>query len=261
MKTALLLLLIAAPAAATPTEMVPAPTPAQDDGWVAREFELGATLFGLVNGSFLTEPSEADKYVVTPDGRRASGVPYPGFGGVGGGGGASIVGAWRGILGVELQLFDSLDQGSGDINNVEFTIGQTAWHLGLLMRVGLPTTHVRPYLFGGPEFVFPSEAELTFTKTQPQAVQDLVGATADDYIAWAMGIGAEFVLPGDYDLRIPLALRFVLNPTVSDIVEDRTVNDITCPSPSQPCRLNKQTFVSEWQYQVAVQLGFAWYFL
>lgn len=263
--TALSMTALASAAWATPAVAVPAEgtaAPADNTPLPAtagpREFEMGVGLFGMVNGSFFSELDDKDKVVRTPDGRQAV-VPYPGFGGVGGGGGLSVVGSWRGILGLELQLFNSLDQGSGDINNIEFTVSQSAWHIPILLRAALPAEHVRPYLYVGPEFVLPGTPEITVSSNAPPAFEDLVDAKADTYVAWTAGIGFEFMLPGDYDLRIPLSFGFTWNPSVGDTVDDRTETEVTC-QPNGGCMLVKQTYISEWQYQATAKLGFAWYF-
>lgn len=232
-----------------------------------REWEVGVTAFGLVNGSFLTEIDDNKKTASYDD--REYLVLYPGFGGVGGGGGISVVGMWRGIVGLELQLFGSVDKGDGSLqfNNIEldFTVGQTALHLPILLRAAVPVAPVRPFVFGGPEIVFPGEAEVTDKKYNFPNValfKPQPGAHADTYVAWAFGLGFEFMLPIDgVDLRIPLTLRGVLNPGAGDTGDDRL--KVVCDGGSSQCPpvFDELSFKTEWEWQADVTLGLAYYFL
>ena len=247
------LVALALPAAATPNKTVAyEPEPPAE-----RPFELGVSLYGLVMGSFLDEPQTKDKVITLDDGRRAQ-VLYPGFAGVGGGAGLSLVGMWRGIVGLELGVYNSVDHGTGEINNVEFTIGQSAWHIPLMLRVAVPAESVRPFLSLGIDFVLPGEAEVT--DVELPALADRLGAEADSYVAWTMGFGFEFRLPTEQDLRIPLAFRWNYH-SVGDTAEDRlgpfdcgTADLDFCANPKQ------QVFKTEWQHQVVASLGFGWYF-
>lgn len=214
-----------------------------------REWELGVSIFGLGNGSFLTEPSAADK----------GGLIYPGFGGAGGGGGLDFSAAWRGILGLDVGFYISSDRGEGSVNELNFTVGQTAMHIPIRLRVQLPTASgVRPYLFGGPDITVPlGDAELSSVDPALQAAIDAgnapkFGAKASTYVAWAVGLGFDFLIPVDgQDFRIPLTLRANLNPGVGPKAEDRL---------EKPFSQENYVFNTEWEVQAVATLGFAWYF-
>ncbi|MEZ4264963.1 MAG: hypothetical protein R3F39_01195 [Myxococcota bacterium] len=209
-----------------------------------REFELGVQLYGGPNGSFLDEPSEEKKRVPKDVGPS---VPYPGFAGVGGGGGLSVVGMWRGIVGLDLGFHVSLDQGHGKINGFRFDLSQTAVHIPILLRVAAPYDKVRPFLFVGPEIVVPTNPKVEVERNALTLEGD-----ADTYVAVAFGFGFDIRLPTDkIDIRVPLMLRGSYTPSVSGYVADRvtvTGNQFTALS-------------TTWQYQAMVTLGVAIYFL
>ncbi len=240
-----------------PEPGVPPAVPAEATDWegeISREWEVGVSALGFVNGSFLTELSEGDKVRTGPNGAQVRAL-YPGFGGVGGGGGLTVSGMWRGIVGLELGFFYSLDQGKGDLTldttKIDVTLSQEAFHLPIMVKVAAPVKPVRPFLFIGPEFVFPSEPEAESSLP----VTPAVAAVADNYLTLAFGFGFEFMLPVQgADVRIPLILRGAWNPSLGDSIDDRL--DTEGCSVTEPC-----PFVTEWEWQTEVALGVAYYFL
>jgi hypothetical protein len=247
------------PAAATAPHVEPATEgkrlTAKDGAVVAREWELGFSFYGLANGSFMTEPSDQDK--VNPDNNQA--LLYPGFGGASGGAGFNLVGSWRGIIGLELGMYFSADRGTGSIQDFDFTVGQTAFHLPVLLRIAAPLNKgVRPFLFGGPDFVFPGKAEVTNSAEELDRVsvngQPLqLNAHADSYMAWAAGFGLEFLLPLEgQDFRIPLTFRANLNPNTGVKAVDRL---------KAPVTQHSYDYNTEWEIQAVITLGFGWYFM
>lgn len=239
----------AAPPEATPPAGPDAMAPPGAGRVGPREWEIGVSVFGLGNGSFFTEPSTADK----------GGLFYPGFGGAGGGGGLDVSGAWRGILGLDLGFYISSDTGQGSLNDYEFTIGQTAMHIPIRVRVQLPSERgVRPYLFGGPDITVPlGDAEVSnIDPTLKSAIAagnaTKLGAKASTYVAWTVGLGFDFLIPIDgQDFRIPLTIRANLNPGVGAKAEDRL---------EKPISQENYVFNTEWEIQAVATLGFAWYF-
>lgn len=209
-----------------------------------REFELGVQLYGGPNGSFLDEPTEEKKRV--PKGIGGS-APYPGFAGVGGGAGLSVVGMWRGIVGLDIGFHVSLDQGHGDINGFRFDLSQTAVHVPILLRIAAPYDRVRPFLFVGPEIVVPLNP-----KVDVESHALTLAGEADTYLAVAFGLGFDIRLPTDaIDIRVPLMLRGSYTPSVSGYVADR----VTVTG-------NKYVALdTTWRYQAMVTLGVAIYFL
>ncbi len=211
-----------------------------------REFELGVQLYAGPNGSFLDEPSEEKKRVPKHIGPSAA---YPGFAGVGGGGGLSVVGMWRGIVGLDIGFHVSLDQGHGKINTVEFNLNQVAVHVPILLRVAAPYQTVRPFLFVGPEIVVPLNPKIDLDPDYANITHE---SSADTYVAVAFGFGFDIRLPTDkLDIRVPLMLRGSYTPSVSGYVADRlaiTGNQLVAID-------------TTWQYQAMVTLGVAIYFL
>ncbi|MCB9730067.1 MAG: hypothetical protein H6744_10365 [Deltaproteobacteria bacterium] len=210
-----------------------------------RDLELGVQLYGGPNGSFLDEPPASKKGI--PKG--TPGGLYPGFAGVGGGGGLSVVGMWRGIVGLDIGFHVSLDQGHGEINGIELNMNQVAVHVPILLRVAAPYRTVRPFLFVGPEIVAPLSPKIDLDPALPGAT---LASTADTYVAVAFGFGFDIRLPTDkLDVRIPLMLRGSYTPSVSDYVADRVT----------PGGVLYTAMDTTWQYQAMVTLGVAIYFL
>ncbi len=227
------------------TTAPPAAAPATES-----QVEIGVHAYGMAVGSFLTE-LDANKKVIMHNGVPLRTV-YPGFGGFSGGGGIAADVSYRGIIGLQLGLFGSVDEGEGSINDVDFVIGQTSIHLPILVKVSAPVPSVRPFAVIGPEFVFPGE-----TTASPATAGGVdVAAEAESYIALAFGFGFEFVLPvPDMDVRIPFTLRGAWNPSIEDEMSNRARFDIEGAN-----TLNAVVFKSEWEWQAVASLGVAFYF-
>ncbi len=223
---------------------------AKDGAVVSREWELGFSVYGMGNGSFMFEPDTADK----------EGLLYPGFGGASGGAGFNLMGSWRGIIGLEVGLMFSSERATGSIADMDFTVGQQALHVPVLLHFAIPLEKgVRPFVFGGPNFVFPGDAEVTEVDpglarvTSTSGAPLTLNAQADNYMTWAVGVGFEFLMPiENQDFRIPLTLRANLNPNSEDKARDKLV---------APVNGIDYTFKTEWDVQAMATLGFAWYFL
>ncbi len=246
-------LFTAGPAAAQFAE--PAPTPAApakpEPLFQAPEpetqWELGVGFLGQVGGSFSSDLNTKDE--ITEINGRPVQILYPGFAGVGGGGGLSLAASWRGILALELDVIYARDNGKGDIDGQEISLAQWALHLPVLFRLQLPAGMVRPFLMVGPDFVIPGDVE-----AESDFVAPVITGTADPYVALAFGLGFEFLLPVENaDLRIPFTLRGTYNPGLGDTIDDRA--DIDCVG--NACAV---AIKSEWQWQAAVTLGLAYYF-
>lgn len=230
-----------------------------------RHVEIGVTLLGFVNGSFLDEPSDKDKTATLSDGSEVV-LLYPGFGGVGGGGGLTVNAMWRGIVGLETGALFVFEQGAGTLNiggtlEVDYTLGQNAVHVPLLLKVAAPLQTMRPFGYFGIEWAFVSDAEVQKRDPDSAAASALVGVEADDYWLLAFGAGFEFMIPAGVDLRIPLTFRGAWNPNVGDKASDRmrTVPEDCGSRSTSPC--TQFVYSTEWQYQAAVSLGLAYYFM
>jgi len=225
-----------------------------------REWEVGASIFGFANGNFIQKPKGDDKD-----------EPYPGFAGFGGGGGVGFAAMWRGTVGLELQIIGSKEPAEGALNfdfgAVTLQLDQTSWHVPLTLKVAAPTKSVRPFLFVGPDFVFP-EASGTSDPANVRIIQEgpgqgtnplndgptaelKLGAHAENYTAWTFGFGFEFLLDlNGQDIRIPLVFRGSYNPDLPVKASERSRVTATA-----------KEYLSEWEWQAFVSLGVAYYFL
>ncbi len=230
-----------------------------DDSESSEAVMFGVGTLGALGGNFLDKPDDTHpKYQGVSVGIET----YPGFGGVSGGGGLMLEGRFIGLLGLEIDVLRSSDHGHGDltINGTKFsmTIGQSATHVPVLAKLVAPLPVLRPMVFVGPEFVFPSSAE---GKVDPVVVGfPQIAAKADRYTMVSFGLGMEFVLPvPSIDLRIPFTLRGGYNPSAGDTLDDRATHTITPVGP-HAVRIDKIEYKSEWRYQAHATLGVAAYF-
>jgi hypothetical protein len=252
-----------APAAGLPTAPPAPATPPPAGPATDREWEVGVGALGYVGGNFLTELEDSKKVVTvhTDHGDKLGALPYPGFGGVGGGGGISLDAAWRGIVGLEVDLLYLRDRGKGDVDGYTIEMSQWDLHVPVLLKLELPAGMVRPFLMAGPDFVIPGDTDVKFDA--PSSVHFTIEGLdthykgkADPYIALTFGLGFEIRLPTPgVDLRIPLTLRGTYDSGVGDKGDDR--ESVDCHA-STGCTI---TLKSEWEWQAAGTLGLAWYFL
>ncbi len=219
-----------------------------------RKIEIGVGAAGFMNGTFMSDLPD-DKKIVQVNGQDAI-VPYPGFWGLGGGGGVQLNAMYRGFIGMQLDLLFSQDNGQGEITlndgtpaatEIKLEMSQGAFHIPLMVKAAIPLKSVRPFLLLGPEFVIPGDPEMT---TDPKLAQALE-AEADPYINLTTGFGFEFLVPAEgVDLRIPLSIRGSFNFGTADDVKGR----MSITDQGQIVGIN-----SEWEYQAFVMLGLTWY--
>ncbi len=220
-------------------------------------WQVSVGAFGGVVGSFMEEPSETNKTARVPlEGRLQKGsvpVPYPGFAGVGGGGGVSVDVMYQGIIGLELQLYNAKETAKGhlDVRNTrhQIELSKTAWHIPLLFKLAIPTAVVRPFIFGGFDFVLESEPEVETT---------LIGADAlgDGYTATQFGFGFDFFV--HERVRIPLMLRGSRNFAMDSNVEGLMSFD-GCSLQNDEA-LSCFQYRTAWQWQAFVSLGVSYTF-
>lgn len=208
------------------------------------EKHFGVGLMGTLGGNFLDKP---DRQLLEPD-------IYPGYGGVTYGGGLVLDGrVLDDVLGLEVDVLRSRDKGSGDVTftspqgslQLTHTIGQSAWHVPVLVKATIPTPFAGVQFMLGPEFVFPSDAE---SKTNPD-FPGLTRARADSYTMVTAGVGVEIKIPTpNLEFRIPIGLRFSYNPGVGSDFADR----VKLTSPIE--------YESEWRFAAHLTAGFLAFF-
>jgi len=229
-------------------------------GGKPREWEVGAGGMAYLGGSFLDQPAQSDRFKTM--GTVEEPVLYPGFAGFGAGGGISLHGMYRGFIGMEVDLFFSRDQGGGSLNipgvaSIDVNIGQTSLHMPVLIKGAIPFRTVRPFIFVGPEFVFPGEADAEVNGPLDKRVK--IGANADTYTVFAYGLGMDICLPiKKVDLRIPITLRGNYNLATPTKAGDR-IDEYSVFPGTHAAKVS--VFNSEWQYQAAATLGVVYYFL
>jgi hypothetical protein len=208
--------------------------------------DVGVGPLGASTGNFLDEPSE--KAVMSSDGRTYRAV-YPGFGGLGVGGGLALDVRYLGIVGLELDLLFTNDEGTGEINGVEITLGQSAVHLPILFKLAVPSPLVKPNVFIGWEFVFVGDPKIS----AEQPILAALEAEAQDYQLLIFGLGAELAPPIEgVDLRFPVSLRGAIHLGDTGKIEDRVE---VFPGGAG------QSFDSRWQWHIYATLGVMYYFL
>ena len=214
--------------------------PDDSSGFNTGKQPLGIKIYGgaggFVNGSFLLK-AKSDFYNGS---YTAESVPSPTWGGVGGGGGAHLGIRWK-ALSLDIGYEGSIDQAEGKINGLTYAIEQTTNHMPLTLRLELPSTTVRPSIFGGLDWVSISRSS---TKRPTSGFIYQVDTIYDDYTAWRFGLGIEIIV--DEHLRIPL--RFLANyaPTERENLDDVLELDLT----------NMQIrYKSEWVWQPQISLS------
>ncbi len=210
------------------------------------DFQVGIGVSGLGGANFIDEPADEDK-IVTSDGRQFL-VPYPGFAGSSTGFGFHLDLRYLDIIGLEIGTFFTTDEGSGEINDRNLTIGQKATHVPVLLKIAVPGIIVRPNAFVGFDFVFPGESiaegEAGFALT----------SSAKSYTAFMFGFGFEVALPiPEVDIRIPLSFRGGLNTGFPENFEDRATFN------TRGNVITGIDVLSEWLWEVQGTLGVVYY--
>lgn len=208
-------------------------------------FKLGAGVMGAAGANWISKPSNAS-------------VSYPGFAGFTAGGGLMLEARALGLVGVEVDLYRADNHGEGDLTAGSTTatlkIGQPALHVPILLKVVVPTGIVRPFVVFGPELVFPGTSDFSASPSGAFATRATV--SADSYTMWTGGLGLEIKLPLPMiDLRIPVGLRFGLNPALGDTLDKRA--EIRGTSGNVVTDIH---YKSEWEYQAQLTLGAAVHF-
>lgn len=225
--------------------------------------EIGIGAAGLMNGTFMGTVPDDQKHL-DYQGTEVGGLTYPGFWGLGGGGGVQLNAMYKGAIGMELDLLYSHDSGTGKITvdsetgSEEFhlTLSQGAFHIPLLVKAAIPLKSVRPFLLVGPEFVLPGDPE---AEKDSDGVATKYSAWADPYINLQAGFGFEFILPvSGVDLRIPLSFRYSGNFGTGDGLKGRMEIDSAHNTP-EGTQLDALSYSSEWQHQAFITLGVSWY--
>jgi hypothetical protein len=224
-----------------------APRPAAADPL----FSFGGGLLAGVGGNFLDKPGDR-QYGPETD------TLYPGFAGVSAGFGAFVEGRLLGIAGLEIDLINSSDRGSGNINlnNKEYSveIGARAWHLPVLAKAVLPLPLLAPFVVLGPEFVFAADADAS---ADPASYPAALSARHDGYTLLTAGLGLEIKPPiPKLDLRIPLSLRASYNPSSPDDIGAR----VRYAGGSGVLDATSASYLSEFKYRAYAMVGVGLHF-
>jgi hypothetical protein len=137
----------------------------------------------------------------------------------------------------------------------DMTLGQSAWHVPVLLKLTLDAPVVAPLFFIGPEFVFPGDPEMDVEGPNGFVVPpDLFQGSAGNYTMVTFGGGLEIKLPlPALDLRIPIAVRLSYGPGVPADFDERVKVGGTALAP-------ELTYDSEWKYAVGLTAGVGLWF-
>ena len=205
----------------------------------AQAIEFGAGLIAGGGANFIPKP---DPF---PGGVQ----PNPGFGGPSYGGGLALDVRFLPFIGLEFDVLRKSDKGTGTFNNVDYTIGGSAWHYPIMVKAILPSPLVAPFAALGAEHVAPTygdaEAALPGGATVPTT------QWADSYWMFAFALGMEVKLPLPVvDIRIPISIRGSATPGASSKPEDRT----------RQTALGTLQYNAEWAYAFSLNAGAQIYF-
>jgi hypothetical protein len=211
------------------------------------EFRAYIDGHGFVNGSFISEP----KSKTFPTDTGVYLLPYPGFGGVGGGGGMSLGIGWQAVS-LDIGFDWSSDQAEGRIDGFTYTMSQTTQHIPLTLRLEVPNLMVRPSLIAGVDWVSTSNPKLE--KPSNYVINPpLLDPKEDSYTAWRFGFGFDFMI--NDRLRVPFRLIAIYAPIdrsdLTDYIKEET----------GPTGLTTGfKYRSKWEWQPQVTLGLTYDF-
>ena len=215
------------------------------------EFGVGGA--GVFGGNFLDQPDDLRAVA----GSDETVLVYPGFAGGSLGGGVTAELRYAQVVGVEIDLLYSSDRGSGFIDNVRVDIGQTAWHVPVLIKGIYPGRVWRPGFGMGLEVVVPDRLSVSTDPLLPTGATRF-GGSAGPYSMFLLAANLEIALPlPAIDLRIPLGVRFGLNLSTPDAARDRASYEL---GGTDGRDVRAVIFSSEWQYQVHAFAGCAVWF-
>ena len=201
---------------------------------------------GFVNGSFISEPSNK---TLSSDGGITQVLPYPGFGGVGGGGGIALGVNWK-ALSVDLGFDYSSDQAEGRINGQTLTMSQTTHHIPLTVRVSVPQAKwVKPSLFGGINWVSRSGSKMD----APPFTPPLLSPQDDSYTAWRFGLGFDIYLTDAWSIPFRILANYA--PIDGDSLDER-VELVRNESNA----LTGIRYTGQWEWQPQITLGLTYDF-
>lgn len=221
---------------------------------VDHKYTFDIRLVGGPLGTFIDEPSEADKVETLADGATRIRRPYSGFGGLGSSFGLTLGLTYNDFLGFETGFVRRTENAEAtySINgaSLDLEVSQTSTTVPLLFRLTLPTSSVQPSVLIGMALHYPSDTELQ------SAYLTNLSAEADSYQTLNFGFELEFKLPVEnYDVRIPLSMRGYHNADLGDSVVER-MRFSGC-RPNGQC--NDNIFITEWQWAAEIFLGLSFH--
>lgn len=237
----------------------------------------------LANVHWLDQPKDKS---VTVGRARGTDDRYPGFEGTDATIGLMVDLRFWQFLGIELDLFRQNDHGTGkivirDTGNLCFlpgiavpyaseryqvTIGQSAWHVPLLLKLTIPghivvvqdddvDREIRKWFTTfafGPELVFPGDANLDVS---PESGLDHpLRASASSYVMYTSALGFERRIATSHDIRLLFSLRGSYNPAAGGSAMKRGEYALV------ESQVVPVTYKSEWRYQAALTFGVGWFF-
>lgn len=194
---------------------------------------------GGMNLNLLSEPAE-----------EPIDLPVSSFTGIGGGGGVSIQGLFRDIVGLETGLLYVSASGAGDISfpggfSVDQDLSSSELHIPLLLKLQAPLDSAKPYLGLGATFVIQTAAE--FTVDQEFLVNSI--DTSVETLSYTM-LTAAIGVAIDLDVvRIPVEFRANYQSLDDDPLERTTF------APTTGGNLTALGVLPNWESQIFLLVG------
>lgn len=210
-------------------------------------FRIAVGISSGVNGSFLQKPK--DEYYYSDNSYIE--YVYPGFAGVGGVIGAQLDLGWKFIT-LTTGYTQSFDQAEGKADGRTVTINQNTGHIPLTIRFELPSKIVSPSIFGGIDWVSPSDSKIEMANELiPKSYQ---GVQSASYQAWIFGLGFDVMLSAE--MRMPIRFYGILNPTPKDSLNDSI--DLNYTLVGNVLTNSEAIVKGEWDWQAGITVGFSY---
>jgi hypothetical protein len=227
----------------------PLPVAALEKAVKITRVKVGIGGIAQAGGAFMTQPEDRSLLGASEL------APFSAMAGFSPGMGVSLDVRAFNRIGLEVNAIRSIDTGLSHytVNDVEvpFRVTQPSVHVPVLLKLSSAAPVFRPNLQVGAQFIVPLETQLTVDGDLPF---DLA-ASADPYMVWVVGLGAEIKLPfKGADIRLPIAARAGFNTPYGRSAAERAIYALDAEG-----YVSSMDMDSAWQYHGSVTAGLTWY--